>query len=131
MGKPKPENQKTRPDLADQEWLIWLDALAENRGIEVHAMYRSMLEWCRKKGCAPTRQRLLRWLHMERENMPMTYEPANFGPQAASLPVEPESDPLPDCPHCKNERFVETVVNPEAKYDWARKRMVPCPKCNK
>ena len=133
MKKNVPENQKTRPDLDDQAWIVWLSMQRENRGIEVAALYRDMLAWCLKKGKTPTRLRLLKWLEGERENLPMTYEPAYFAPpsepQAASLPAAKQAE-RPDCKVCKNERFVETVVDPTAEFEWARVRMLPCKACS-
>lgn len=108
----KKEDLKTRPDLDDQTFVIWTAAQPENRGIDVHAMYRKMLDWCMKKGLTPTRRRLLRWLDTERESMPMTYEPAYFkGDEAAAADVVVLSDdteravfiPEPPCDICGKE----------------------------
>ncbi|MEZ5421815.1 MAG: hypothetical protein R2682_15235 [Pyrinomonadaceae bacterium] len=74
--KPDPAKQKTRPDLSDQEWLVWLGLQPENRGIDIRALYRQMLDWCSRKGVTPTRRRLLRWLASDQEAMPMSAEPA-------------------------------------------------------
>ena len=49
------EQLKTRPDLDDQAWLVWLSRQPENRGILVAEMYRKMLEWCGEKRITPTR----------------------------------------------------------------------------
>ena len=80
MKKSDPENLKTRPDLDDQTWIVWLSQQPENKGLLVAEMYRKMLEWCVKKGVTPTRRRLLRWLDTEREAMPLTYVPPHFDP---------------------------------------------------
>ncbi len=115
------ENLKTRPDLDDETWLVWVSAQPENRGLFVREMYRKMLEWCQKKGVTPTRRRLLKWLDGEREAMPMTYKPAYF---------EPEPTPAgPTCAACNDSG--EITRQPEnAKYDWDLE-FVPCPDCNK
>jgi hypothetical protein len=111
MAKKKQETQPTRPDLKDdQEWLIWLRLQPENRGIDVDGLYRKMLAWCERKGAIPTRMRLVRWLATERENVPMTYEPAYFkgdesvssphvSKGSAAQPLDPNQE-LPPCPIC-------------------------------
>ncbi len=96
----KKEDLKTRPDLDDQTFVVWIAAQPENRGIDVHAMYRKMLDWCMKKGVTPTRLRLLKWLDTERKAMPMTYEPAYFEkPEPPPIEVKPE----PPCEFCGKE----------------------------
>lgn len=99
MASAKPENQKTRPDLDDQHWLVWTAAQPENKGIDVHAMYRKMLTWCQQKGVTPTRRRLLNWLTTERENVPMTYKPAYHEEPAETQSFKP---PKP-CEFCGKE----------------------------
>lgn len=98
MAKPE---LKTRPDLTDdQTWIVWTAAQPENRGIDVHGLYRKMLEWCQKKGVTPTRRRLLNWLDTEREAMPMTFKPAYFEPpQPEPKPFVPD----PPCEFCGKE----------------------------
>lgn len=116
MAKTSPENQKTRPDLDDQTFVVWTAAQPENRGIDVHAMYRKMLEWCMKKGLTPTRRRLLRWLDTERESLPMTYEPAYFkGDEPTAVDgvvlspdtAQPDFKPDPPCEFCGKERCLQ------------------------
>jgi hypothetical protein len=124
VKKQSPEELKTRPDLGDQEWLVWLDQQPENRGIEVHALYRQMIEWAFMSGKTPSRLRLLNWIAREREAMPMTLDPD------PPKPEEPPPPQLPDCGNCKNERFLSEVVDKTAEFEWARTRMVPCPACN-
>lgn len=128
--KHKPETMKTRPDLADTEWLAWLRCLPEYKGIDVFMLYRNMLDWCVKKGKTATRLRLINWLNREAEALPMT-EPPPFIAGNAEAAASEASQELPDCKRCKNERFISTVVNPEAKFDWVKYGMVPCPDCNK
>lgn len=98
--KDAPENLKTRPDLADdREWLVWLRLQPENRGIDVDGLYRSMLDWCSRKGATPTRRRLLNWINSERDNVPMTHQPAY---SSVSSPTAPIADPKPEppCEYC-------------------------------
>ena len=97
---PKSEHIKTRPDLDDQTWIVWLQQQPEYKPLQVAELYRKMLEWCLKKGTTPTRLRLLNWLNREREAMPMTYEPAYFEPPPTpEKPFEPE----PPCQFCGQE----------------------------
>jgi len=103
------EDLKTRPDLDDKTWIVWLQAQPENRKLDVAGLYRKMLEWCLKKQITPTRRRLLRWLDTEREALPMDYTPPYFEP-----PV-PETG---ECPTCHNDRRIK--VNDLSS---------PCPKC--
>src|SRR5205809_511816 len=112
------KTKKTRPDLDDAAWLKWLGELAENRGIDVYELYRKMVAWCVKKREQPTRRRLLKWIEITRESVPIEID---------QKPVEKkvEEPQLPDCEVCNNERFVMTIVNPDAKYVWAREGMVP------
>jgi hypothetical protein len=130
--KQSPESIKTRPDLGDEEWLVWISAQPENKGIYVREMYRKMLEWCMKKGITPTRRRLLRWLDTEREAVPVTYTPPYFEEPGTARVAdqEPETPKLPDCKVCDNERFVKAVINPDAEFEWARTGMVPCTACD-
>jgi len=69
--KQDPTKLKTRPDLADDQWLAWLACLPENAGIDIAELYRKMLDWCGRKRVTPTRRRLLVWLDSEREAVPM------------------------------------------------------------
>ena len=127
----KDEKLKTRPDLDDKAWIVWLTMQPENRGILVAEMYRKMLEWCQKKGVTPTRLRLLKWLDGEREAMPMTYEPAYLPDAQAFERGTPRNLPvLPDCDVCNNERFVSEIIDPNAQFEWQRSGMVPCTACN-
>lgn len=126
MKKQEPEKLKTRPDLDDENWLGWTAAQPENRGIDVRVMYRKMLEWCHRKGQTPTRRRLLRWLDNERDAVPLTYEPPYL--DKAAEPEKP-GQILPDCEYCGNERFISAVVDPDAKFEFARTGMIRCPKC--
>jgi hypothetical protein len=103
------ENVKTRPDLGDQEWLVWLDQQPENKGIEVHALYRQMVEWAFKNGKTASRLRLLNWIAREREAMPMTLDPPGV-----IKPIDPDAD----CDECDSTRRV--IVNDNS---------TPCPKC--
>lgn len=126
----KQEKVKTRPDLGDQEWIVWLSLQPENRGILVAEMYRKMLIWCQQKGVTPTRRRLLKWIEGEREAMPMSFEPAYMENTQASEKGVPSKVPgLPDCKVCKNERFVSEIIDPDAQFEWQRSRMVPCTAC--
>src|SRR5690349_245265 len=109
MKKSDPEKQKTRPDLSDQEWLVWLDLQPENKGIEVHALYRQMVEWAFKTGKTASRLRLLNWINREREAMPMTLDPPGL-----VKPIDPDAD----CDECDSTRRVQ--VNDHS---------TPCPKC--
>lgn len=120
--KTDPAAQKTRPDLADREWIIWLEQQPENRGIEVRALYRKMCEWCQRRGVTPTRRRLLRWLDGEREAVPMIAAPP-------AIPEKNIRPTRPDCDYCGNNRFVRAEIDPNAAFEWARFGMVPCPKC--
>lgn len=125
MAKQVPEKQKTRPDLADAEWLAWLAALPENRGINVRSMHRNMLAWCAKKGVTPTRRRLLKWLESDRSAVPMAEPPA----PAPIADPEPETQALPDCPRCSNTRWISVPHEPDSPFEWNRTRMAPCPAC--
>ena len=109
MKKQFPEQQKTRPDLNDQEWLVWLGQQPENRGIEVHALYRQMIEWAFKTGKTPSRLRLLNWINREREAMPMTLEAPGV-----TKPVDRDGP----CDECDSSRRI--LVNDLS---------TPCPKC--
>lgn len=118
---PKQEKQKSRPDLDDQAWIVWLSQQPENRGIPVAEMYRKMLDWCLKKGVTPTRRRLLKWLDTEREAMPMTYEPAYFEPKPEHTPETPK------CPTCKD---CGEVTQPAKQPKFTGQvEFVPCPDC--
>lgn len=97
MTKSANESKKTRPDLDDQTWIVWLQQQPEYKPLQVAEMYRKMLEWCYTKGKTPTRLRLLNWLNRESEAMPMTYEPAYF----EKPPVE--AKPEPPCDICGKE----------------------------
>ncbi|MBK6589863.1 MAG: hypothetical protein IPG22_16370 [Acidobacteria bacterium] len=97
MKKSVPENLKTRPDLDDMTWIIWLQQQPEYKPLQVAELYRKMLEWCVKKGKTPTRLRLLNWLTRECESMPMSYEPAYFEPPSV------EVTPDPPCEYCGKE----------------------------
>lgn len=122
-----PQDLKTRPDLSDRDWLIWLSEDPENAGIHVGSLYTRMLHWCKQKGLTPTRRRLLTWLDKEREEIPVTYTPGSERREPRETPAEL----LPDCRVCNNERFVEGILNPAAEFEWARKGMVPCTACSK
>lgn len=71
----KKPDLKTRPDLNDEDYLVWLKEQPENTGIPVNSLYRKMLVWCEKKGRTPSRMRLLNWIDGEREASPMTFTP--------------------------------------------------------
>lgn len=100
---------KTRPDLTDQEWIVWLDQQPENRGIEVPALYRQMVAWAHQTGKTPSRLRLLNWIARERESVPMTLDPPGL--------VKP-IDPNAPCDKCNSERTL--IVNDLRS---------PCPTC--
>ena len=114
MKKSEPENLKTRPDMDDQTWIVWLQQQPEYKAMEIAELYRSMLEWCIKKGKTPTRLRLLNWLNRERESMPMTFEPPYFeNPNApctecngeGRLRVNDFSSPCPKCKPAEEKAF--------------------------
>lgn len=114
MAKTSSKDLKTRPDLDDRHWLVWTAAQPENKGIDVHAMYRKMLTWCRQKGVTPTRLRLLRWLDTERQAVPLTYEPPNMetGDEictkcsgTAHITVNDFSSPCPKCRPTEEKAF--------------------------
>ncbi len=97
----KKTEQPTRPDLTDdQQWLVWLTAQPENRGIDIMGLYRKMVEWCSKKRITPTRRRLLNWLAGEREAVPMTALPTTDLMQTGIEQNEPEFIPEPPCEIC-------------------------------
>lgn len=109
MPNVKPENQKTRPDLNDQAFVVWLSQQPENKGVPVPELYRKMLTWCTMKGKPATRLRLLNWIASERESMPMTYIPENFDPALGT----------DTCPECNGTQHIRVNDYPN----------VPCPKC--
>ncbi|CAN5353365.1 hypothetical protein BH10ACI2_BH10ACI2_00070 [soil metagenome] len=82
------EDLKTRPDLKDQEWLVHLRSLPENRGIDIEGLYRRMLDWCEKRQITPSRRRLLTWLGKEREDVPVTYTPPVSNGNGHRKPVD-------------------------------------------
>lgn len=130
--KQSPEKIKTRPDLGDEEWLVWIGAQPENKGIYVRELYRKMLDWCMKKGITPTRRRLLRWIDTERDGIPVSFTPPYFEEPGSARVADKEPPPpkLANCKVCNNERFVQAVIDPNAQYEWARKGMVPCTACD-
>lgn len=131
---PKKTEQPTRPDLKDDlQWLVWLGAQEENKGIDVTGLYRDMMDWCAKKRKTPNRLRLLNWLRREREAQPMTALPTrdllNTGRNAGILPATGEaSDAAPRCSTCNDTR--EIPHKPQnAQYDWELE-FIPCPDCS-
>lgn len=79
--KRKDASLKTRPDLNGREFLNHLSQLPENKGIDVPVLFKEMQDWCAKKNKTISRQRLLRWIAKEREDVPFVPE----------TPVKPKS----------------------------------------
>lgn len=121
-----PKNEpKTRPDLDDEQYLVFLSNAKENRGINVYALYKAMLDWCWKNGKTASRLRLLNWLSREREAIPMTAAPIALPQAARSKGTDHEE---PKCSTCKDAGEVPTKPK-NAQFDW-QVEFIPCPDCS-
>lgn len=127
--KPDPTKQKTRPDLDDEHWLVWLSRQPENKGIDTFGLYRSMLEWTAKKRITPTRLRLLNWLDRERQAVPMTMNP--IPGTAGDPPATPASKASPSfkCERCFDTGEISTEVLADRRLFTHQMEFVPCPAC--
>lgn len=122
-------NLKTRPDITDDgEWLAWLNLQPENRGINVVALYRSMIKWCAKKEITPTRRRLLRWIDADRDAIPVTSKPPyNDLAAAGQAADQSEPDVKINCPRCKDVGFIDAY--PDEPNVPHADRLCECPDC--
>lgn len=122
--------QPTRPDLNDDmEWLVWIAALPENEGIDVHALFEKLIVWCSRNGHTPTRRRLLRWLVSEREAVPMKYN-QTFIRGTQDVPRPTPAAASYNCDRCFDDHTVMVEADAATRSFAGEMVEIPCPHCS-